>query len=561
MRLILYARKSSEGEDRQVQSLDDQTRLLRAHAIKHGLLVVEEMAESKSAKDPYRRPLFEGMLQQIEQGKADGILCWHLNRLFRNLVDSGRVGHLLQQGRIQAIETPERAYRPEDNVLLFSVESGMANQFIRELSKGVRRGMASKVEKGWAPQLAPQGYLNDLYEHTIVADPERFALLRQAWDLMLTGTVTVPQMLARLNGEWGFRTRQDRHRGGTPLSLPSAYRMLHSVFYAGRFLREGALYEGQHPAMVTMEEWERVQTILAREGGARYRKHAHAYTGMIRCGRCGSRITAEVSKGQSGKGHYVYYHCTNRHGVCDKKGVTEKELERQIVSSLEGVRLNPQVEELLADVIGRWQAEPGREAEKRYAQLHRTLEAARSQQRELIGLRLKKLIDDELLQAEQERLTGEILGLEREVGRLGTAMTRQVESAVRSIHFAAHARARFEAGAPQTRRQIFQTLGVSFVLAGRDLRIERHPLLEFLGEHREALNALPVTEKSATEKARERGTDSARFEPVKNGSGSTKKTPFLASVSFGGADRTLTELCRQIIGVAGPLPEPFPSFV
>jgi len=333
------------------------------------------------------------------------------------------------------------------------------------------------------------------------------------------------------------------------------------VFYAGRFLREGAMYEGQHPALVTMDEWERVQAVLAREGGARYRKHAYAYTGMIRCGRCGSRITAEVSKGQSGMGHYVYYHCTNRHGVCDKKGVTEKELERQIVSSLEGVRLNPQVEELLADVIGRWQAEPGREAEKRYAQLHRTLEAARSQQRELIGLRLKKLIDDELLQAEQERLTGEILGLEREVGRLGTAMTRQVESAVRSIHFAAHARARFEAGAPQTRRQIFQTLGVSFVLAGRDLRIERHPLLEFLGEHREALNALPVTEKSATEKARERGTDSARFEPVKNGSGSTKKTPFLASVSFGGADRTLTELCRQIIGVAGPLPEPFPSFV
>jgi len=146
-----------------------------------------------------------------------------------------------------------------------------------------------------------------------------------------------------------------------------------------------------------------------------------------------------------------------------------------------------------------------------------------------------------------------------EAGRLGTAMTRQVESAVRSIHFAAHARARFEAGAPQTRRQIFQTLGVSFVLAGRDLRIERHPLLEFLGEHREALNALPVTEKSATEKARERGTDSARFEPVKNGSGSTKKTPVSTSVSFGGADRTFTELCCALLACARGLPDIFPT--
>ena len=555
MRLILYARKSSEGEDRQVQSLNDQTRLLRAHAQKQGLLVVEELAEAKSAKDPYRRPLFEQMLQQIEQGDADGILCYHLNRLFRNLVDSGRVGHLLQQGCIRTIETPERAYRPEDNVLLFSVESGMANQYIRELSQGVRRGMASKVEKGWAPQLAPPGYLNDLYGHTIIADPERFDLLRQAWDLMLTGTVTVPQMLKRLNEEWGFRTRQERHRGGTPLTPASAYRMLHSVFYAGQFLREGVMYEGQHPAMVTMGEWERVQTVLARDGVARYRKHSHTYTGLIHCGRCGCRITAEVSKGQSGKGHYVYYHCTNKRGVCDKKGVTQTELERQITASLEGVRLNPRIEELLAGVIERWQEEPGKEAESRYAQLHRSLEAARSQQRELVGLRLKKLIDDDLLIAEQERLLKEILGLERETARLGTAMTRQVESAVRSIHFAAHARARFTAGDPATRRLIVQALGVSFTLTGRNLRIERHPLLEFIGEHLEVLNALPLPEKPGGGT----GINSARFEPGKSGSGSTKKTPFSASLSYGGTDRTLTELCQQLLLIARELPDLFPA--
>ena len=91
----------------------------------------------------------------------------------------------------------------------------------------------------------------------------------------------------RTDREWGFRTRQDRHRGGTPLSLTAAYRMLHSVFYAGRFEREGVVYEGRHQAMVTLDEWERVQAVLERESGPRYRKHAYAYTGMIRCGRCG----------------------------------------------------------------------------------------------------------------------------------------------------------------------------------------------------------------------------------------------------------------------------------
>ena len=217
------------------------------------------------------------------------------------------------------------------------------------------------------------------------------------------------------------------------------------------------------------------------------------------------------------------------------------------------MQLNPRIEELLVDVIQRWQDEPAHEAEERYAQLHRSLEAARSQQHELIGLRLKKLIDDRLLQSEQERLTGEILDLEREAGRLGTAMTRQVESAVRSIHFAAHARARFEAGDTQTRRSIVQALGVSFALTGKNLRIECHPLLQFIGEHQGILNALPTSQ----EPARKTEGVSGRFEPGENGSRSTKQTVFTPSVSFGGADRTYTELCRKILERAQNLPTLF----
>ena len=110
-------------------------------------------------------------------------------------------------------------------------------------------------------------------------------------------------------------------------------------------------------------------------------------------------------------------------------------------------------------------------------------------------------------------------------------------------------------GDQQTRRQIFQALGVSFALTGRDLRIERHPLLEFLGEHREALNALTAAEQaSLLEK-----TDLGEFEPSKTGFGSTKKTPFSTFVSFGGKDRTFTELCCALLACARGLPDIFPA--
>jgi hypothetical protein len=58
MRYILYARKSSESEDRQVQSVDDQLRVLRDLARRERLTVVAELTESRSAKDPGKRPVF-----------------------------------------------------------------------------------------------------------------------------------------------------------------------------------------------------------------------------------------------------------------------------------------------------------------------------------------------------------------------------------------------------------------------------------------------------------------------------------------------------------------------
>src|SRR3989344_7388571 len=108
IKYFLYARKSSESEDRQVQSIDDQINRLKKRAQDLGLEVVEIYAESKSAKKPSNRPVFDEMMQRIENSEADGILCWHLNRLSRNPIDSGKLSWLLQQRTLKSIQTTER---------------------------------------------------------------------------------------------------------------------------------------------------------------------------------------------------------------------------------------------------------------------------------------------------------------------------------------------------------------------------------------------------------------------------------------------------------------------
>src|SRR3989338_9040436 len=218
IKYFLYARKSSESEDRQVQSIDDQINRLKKIASDLNLDIKKIYTEAKTAKKPNNRPIFDEMIQRIENGEADGILCWQINRLSRNPIYSGKISWLLQQGIIKSIQTIDRQYLPDDNVLLFSVESGMANQFIIDLRKSSRRGMEGKAERGWMPSNAPLGYRNDKLEHTIVEDPERFHLVRKMWDLMLTGNYTPPQIMQVANREWGFRTPDRKRRGGGPLA-------------------------------------------------------------------------------------------------------------------------------------------------------------------------------------------------------------------------------------------------------------------------------------------------------------------------------------------------------
>lgn len=146
-RYFIYARKSSESEDRQMASIDSQINELTKLAQENSLDVVQVFSESKSAKAP-GRVVFADMMQRIKQGEADGIICWKLNRLARNPIDGGEVSWMLQQNIVKHIFTYGRSYYPTDNVIVMAVELGMANQFVRDLSVDAKRGLRTKAERG-----------------------------------------------------------------------------------------------------------------------------------------------------------------------------------------------------------------------------------------------------------------------------------------------------------------------------------------------------------------------------------------------------------------------------
>lgn len=162
IRYFIYARKSSESEDKQVASVPSQIKELVDLAKQKNFDILDILTEEMSAKAP-GRPVFNQMMEDIQHGKAQGVICWKLDRLARNPVDGGQIGWLLQQSIIKHIQTYQREYFPTDNVLMMNLEFGMANQFVIDLSVNTKRGMRNKVNEGWYPHKPPLGYVNNKY--------------------------------------------------------------------------------------------------------------------------------------------------------------------------------------------------------------------------------------------------------------------------------------------------------------------------------------------------------------------------------------------------------------
>lgn len=496
LRYFLYARKSSESEDRQVQSIEDQVQRLKQLAENLNLGIKKIVTESKSAKKPDNRPLFEEMMRRIENGEAEGILCWQINRLSRNPIDSARIQWLLQCGILKSVQTIDKEYLPDDNTLLFSVESGIANQFIIELRKNTQRGIQSKLEKGWLPNLAPLGYLNNKEFRTIEKDPERFRLVRKMWSLMLTGNYTTPQVLSKANKEWGFRTRKFKRTGGSELSGSGIYKIFTNPFYTGIIEYAGRQYEGKHEPMITLQEYDRVQALLRRKGTPRAKKHQFAFTGFIRCGECGCRYIAQTKtkyiKSTGKIRSYTYYHCTRRKKdiqCSQRKNIREEELERQIEQELEKYTILPEFRELALEVLSQSHEKEIEDKNTIDEMRHKALVETQKQLDNLLRMKCRELVTDEEYTLQRTRLQNEITPLKVQLRETETRAEQWVELTEKAFDFACYARGAFTTGNLETKKAILMALGQNPTIKDGKLRIVARKWLQPVGKEYPPLEA------------------------------------------------------------------------
>lgn len=474
MNCFIYARKSTESEDRQVLSIEAQINELKAVALRQGLKIVEVFSEAKSAKAPGRQ-IFENMMTRVIETKGVNILCWKLDRLARNPVDGGKLIWSVEQKQVQQIVTPHRTFcNYGDDKFWMQLEFGIAKKYVDDLSDNVKRGNRAKLEKGILPGKAPIGYLNDKEIKTIKKDPDRFHLVRRIWDIILTGDYSIKEILRTADEDWGLTTPQCKLVGGRPLIRSGLYKLLSNPFYYGAIRRQGQLYPGSHQPMITKDEFDRVQKILGRSGRCAQKKY-FAYTGLINCLECGGMITAEQQTNRYGY-QYTYYRCSKkkggRHNSCSQKYIRAENLEAQILSYLEKIYLPKK--------FVKWSLSQLKEAvvkeEKTIEKIKKSQERALiDNERRLQGLlqmKLRDLLSDEEYLAEKDKLTDKKLTMQSNIGQIENSPGIWLEPSQRFFSFLTLAKDKFKNGDDSLKRQILATVGSNLLLKDKILLIE-----------------------------------------------------------------------------------------
>ena len=483
LKFVAYLRKSTDREDKQIQSLETQLREIKRLSELQKFSIVEVISESASAKTPQTRKKFNEMLSSIESGKYNAIVTVSPDRLSRNAVDAGFLAELMTKEKIKIVVTTGMDYEANTMGIMF-LQFFMMNAKMENMNKAdkVKEGLEGKILKGWLPAIAPQGYLNTRWpekgHNKIVRDPTRFVLVRNMWDMLLTGAYTVPEIVEVANNQWGYRTFKRKKSGNKPLSKSCLYEIFTNPFYYGYFNYKGELHNGSHEAMVTKKEYDLAQQLLGRTSGRRPKQHVSIYTGLIRCSICGCAITATHKEKYYPKTDnrvvYDYYHCTKRNKKidCTQPYIKEADLEEQIIEIVSSIEIPEEFKEWASKyLIEKANYEAGNaihilgSQQTEYNNIERNLS-------DLLSLRVQQEITSEEYAEKKKVLIEKRDSLKELLDYSESTRDTFKAQIIETFDFAHSARMKFEQGTIEEKREILSKLGQNLLLDDGKLTID-----------------------------------------------------------------------------------------
>ena len=424
---ILYARKSTDTEDKQVLSIDAQLAELRKFARDNHLVVIDELIEKRTAKSP-GRPIFNSMIKRIENGEANGILAWHPDRLARNSIDGGQIVYLLDQTSLNYLRFPIFQFdNTSQGKFMLSIMFGQSTYYVDNLSENAKRGLRAKVRNGDFPSIAPFGYLNDTRIKTIIIDKRYSPLVKKMFELYAHGDQTMADIADFLKENGAITC------GGKLFKDDKVKSILQNPFYYGHFIYNGELHEGRHTPIVSKALWDKVQAVIEQRGHQKPQtKEPIPFLGVLRCAFCGMAITAETkTKTQmNGNAHsWTYYRCSRKSKAvkCTEPAIREKDLLPQISTLLSEYEMLDTTYEYMTDGITQDEQAENADNVSAVANLKDRIASLNSKQKILLDSYLDQDIDRQTFLGKKSDILSEKKSLEESLANLMTNHNAWIE--------------------------------------------------------------------------------------------------------------------------------------
>lgn len=324
LRYVLYARKSTEDEGRQVRSIPDQiadcVRLGNDLEIK---IIKPYIKETKSAKLPNKRPQFTQLLKDIRSKKYDGIICWHPDRLARNMIEAGQIIDMLDTKVIKDLRFVSHQFSNDANgKMLLGMLFVFSKHYSDDLSAKVSRGVRHGLSEGKSSGTYKHGYLRDEQGY-YRPNGKNFELVCEAW-VQRTSGKSLKAVSEYMNEHGYVRTYKEKAKNaGQKVYMTDKIlsdRVFPDPFYYGVLIQKGKQVDLREipnydftPA-TDEETYNYIQSLTGRRVVTeRKRLVFKPLVGMVMCFYCKNRMYAQtpLSGRKSEEKRILSYRCDN----------------------------------------------------------------------------------------------------------------------------------------------------------------------------------------------------------------------------------------------------------
>lgn len=444
-------------------SLDAQKDKLRKYAEYEDMIVAAEYSdEGFSGKNIQGRLEFQRMLNDIQEGK-DGVsyvLVFKLSRFGRNAADVLNSLQLMQDFGVNLICVEDGIDSSKDSgKLMISILSAVAEIERENIRTQTMAGREQKAREGkWNGGFAPYGYR--LENGNLVIAEDEVEVIRIIYDRYIHTNEGLSAVANYLNNH-GY-TKKLRQNGTIPsFSSNFVKDVLDNPVYMGKIAYgrrrtekklgtrnefhvvekdEFPVYEGQHEAIISEEDWNLAQEKRKINAFKREKvhdpEHAHILSGILKCPCCGKSLYGNIAKAHSkDKKTRYYYYCKNTVGATGHKctfrvNIEQQEMNRMVAAIISAMVNDSQFSKAIKEKIG---------TSVDTEDLEKQLAALQAQLRQTLGIKTRLERQMDTMDINDPHFDRKILDLQRrydeQYGRIEEieAQMDEVKSQIQSI--------------------------------------------------------------------------------------------------------------------------------